>query len=204
MVIDLKRCIGCDTCTVACKSANQTPLGILWNRVFKFERGSYPNSRMSFLPVNCMHCETPECVQVCPTGASHKREKDGLVLVDEGKCMGCKVCLLACPYGARNSFLKLESYYRGGKTAWDALIEAKYPRGVVQKCDFCQSRLEKGLDPACVASCVGRAKYFGDLDDPESEVSRLIIQRAGFQINPELGTGPSLFYLPERSVSARN
>lgn len=197
MVVDLKRCIGCDTCTVACKLTNKTPLGIFWNRVFKFERGSYPNSRMGFLPVNCMHCEDPECVKVCPTGASHKREEDGLVLVDSDKCMGCKCCIIACPYGARNSFQKLEPFYGSGKTLLDKMAEAKHLAGAVQKCDFCQDRIEKGLEPACVVSCVGRAKHFGDLDDPNSTVSYLINQRKGFQLNPELGTNPSLFYLPD-------
>ena len=196
MVIDLKRCIGCETCTVACKAANQVPLGILWNRVFKFERGTYPNSRMAFFPINCMHCEDPECVKVCPTGASYKRE-DGLVLVDTGKCMGCKYCILACPYGARNSFQKFEPFYGVGKTPLDELATCKHMEGVVQKCDFCQDRVEKGLEPACVASCVGRAKHFGDLDDPGSMVTLLINQRGGFQLNPELGTNPSLFYLPD-------
>jgi molybdopterin-containing oxidoreductase family iron-sulfur binding subunit len=197
MVIDLKRCIGCDTCTAACKAANQVPLGILWNRVFKFERGSYPNSRLGFLPVNCMHCDDPECVRVCPTGASYLQEEDGLVLVDSSKCMGCKYCILACPYGARNSFRKLEPFYDAEETPLDDLARSKHVPGVVQKCDFCQERIEGGLEPACVVSCVGRAKHFGDLDDPTSTVSRLIDGRKGFQLNPELGTNPSLFYLPD-------
>ena len=196
MVIDLKRCIGCETCTVACKAANQIPLGILWNRVFKCERGTYPNSRMVFFPINCMHCEDPECVKVCPTGASYK-SGDGLVLVDSVKCMGCKCCILACPYGARSSFQELEPFYETGKTPLDELAEAKHLLGAVQKCDFCQDRVEKGLEPACVASCVGRAKHFGDLDDPKSVVSLLVNQRNGFQLNPELGTNPSLYYLPD-------
>jgi molybdopterin-containing oxidoreductase family iron-sulfur binding subunit len=111
--------------------------------------------------------------------------------------MGCKYCILACPYGARNSFQELETFYRAGRTPLDELAEAKHLRGVVQKCDFCQDRVDKGLEPACVSSCVGRAKHFGDLDDPKSVVSLLINQRNGFQLTPELGTNPSLFYLPD-------
>jgi molybdopterin-containing oxidoreductase family iron-sulfur binding subunit len=171
-------------------------LGILWNRVFKLERGTYPNSRLVFFPINCMHCDDPECVKVCPTAASHKRE-DGLVLIDSAKCMGCKYCILACPYGARSSFKKLEPFYMAERTPLDELAENKHLRGVVQKCDFCQDRLAKGLEPACVASCVGRAKHFGNLHDPNSIASLLINQGNGFQLNPELGTNPSLYYLPD-------
>jgi Fe-S-cluster-containing dehydrogenase component len=196
MVIDLKRCIGCETCTVACKAANHVPPGILWNRVFKFERGIYPNSRISFFPINCMHCDDPECVKVCPTGASYRGD-DGLVLVDSAKCIGCKYCILACPYGARNSFRKVEPFHKAGETPLDEMAKARHLRGAVQKCDFCQDRIENGLEPACVASCVGRAKHFGDLDDPNSVVSLLVNQRNGFQLNPELGTNPSLYYLPD-------
>lgn len=196
MVIDLKRCIGCDTCTMACKAANATSRGIIWNRVLKYETGKYPDSRLNFLPITCMHCEEPECEKACPTGAIIKRE-DGIVVISNDKCIGCRYCMVVCPYTSRYFFDKLRTYYPGHVTSYEKTGYKKHKLGTVQKCDFCLERVEQGLQPVCVASCPANARFFGDLDDPNSEVSKLIKERGGFVLNPELGTKPSVYYLPK-------
>lgn len=195
MVIDLKRCVGCDTCTIACKATNATTRGILWNRVLKYETGKYPNSRLKFLPVACMHCKKPECEKVCPSGATIKRE-DGIVVVDNDKCIGCRYCMIACPYASRYYFNEVRNYYTGYVTPYEEIGYQKHKLGTVEKCDFCVDRVERGLEPSCVVSCTGNARFFGDLDDSGSEVSRLIKDRGGFVLNPEMNTEPSIYYLP--------
>ena len=196
MVIDLSRCIGCYGCQIACKAENCTPPAILWSRVFYYEWGKYPVVRRLALPVLCMHCEDPPCEKACPTGATFKRP-DGIVAVDSAKCMGCGSCVIACPYRARNLNPKEREYFPGqGLTPYEQVGYLRHPTGVVEKCDFCLSRIEQGLEPACVIGCLPKARYFGDLDDPYSQVSQLIRNRRGFQISPELGTNPSVYYLP--------
>jgi Fe-S-cluster-containing dehydrogenase component len=134
-------------------------------------------------PRSCLHCETPDCVTVCPTGASYKRAEDGIVLVDEDKCIGCKLCSWACPYGAR---------------------EYSEQRGVMQKCTLCVDRIynetfaEYDRQPACVMACPTRARHFGDLGDPDSDVSKLVAARGGYDLMPELGYKPVNKYLPPR------
>jgi molybdopterin-containing oxidoreductase family iron-sulfur binding subunit len=199
MVIDLKRCIGCDTCTLACRAVKATPRGILLNRVLKYESGKYPHSRLNFLPVMCMHCEEPECKKVRPTGATVRRE-DGIVTIDGDKCMGCKYCIVACPYGARYFLDQIRTYYSGYVTPFEEVGYRQHRLGTVQKCDFCLERIERGMQPACVSVCPADARFFGDLDDPNSEVSKLIKSRRGFVLNPELGTKPSVYYLPPEQV----
>ncbi len=180
MVIDLKRCIGCYGCQIFCKSEKATPPGMLWSRVLFYETGSYPGVRKTPLPVLCMHCEAAPCVDVCPTGASQKRE-DGIVIVEREKCIGCLNCLMACPYGARYLYRDQEEYFPGqGLTPYEKARH--YTQGVVGKCDFCLSRIERGLKPACVENCMTKARSFGDLDNPESEVSQLLQSRGGFQV----------------------
>ncbi len=142
MVIDLQRCLGCDACTVACKAAHGTPRGVLWGKVFKYETGTYPVVQVRYQPVLCNHCENPACVKVCPTGASYQRP-DGIVLVDANKCIGCRYCEWACPYGAP---------------------QFSEEKGVMTKCDFCQDLQAQGQNPACVDACVMRALEFGELD----------------------------------------
>ena len=196
MVIDLKRCIGCYACQIACKAEHATPPGVLYARVVKREMGRYPNVRRLSLPVLCMHCADPPCVQVCPTGASLKAP-DGIVSVDADRCVGCRYCMMACPYGARYFHAQEREYFPGqGLTPNEEIGYKKHPPGVVEKCDFCRHRLGNGGVPACVANCPAVARYFGDLDDPDSHVSRLIGERGGFQLRPELGTNPSVYYLP--------
>ena len=203
MVIDLKRCYGCYSCSMACKVKNHTPPGVFWARVLKGETGKFPNVVRQALPVLCMHCEEPSCLEVCPTGATRKQE-DGIVVVDKDKCMGCKYCIMACPYGARYTVEKWESYFPDGlplspyeefaKREW----EEKSGVGVATKCDFCRDRIAEGRDPACVEACPAKARTFGDLDDPDSEVSFLIKRYRGEVLNPELGNRPKVYYLVPR------
>jgi molybdopterin-containing oxidoreductase family iron-sulfur binding subunit len=195
MVIDLKRCVGCYGCAVACKAEHGTRPGIMWARVLKAESGTYPAVRRLSLPVLCMHCREPACLPVCPTGATVKRA-DGIVTIDARLCIGCRYCMQACPYGARFLSDGVHAYFDGQMTPYEEATAGMHPAGVVEKCDFCLERLEQGLEPACVANCMTRARIFGDLDDPESPVSRLVRGRGGFQLNPELGTDPSVYYLP--------
>ena len=203
MVIDLKRCYGCYACVMACKTANHTPPGVFWARLLKGEMGKFPNTVRQSLPVLCMQCEEPSCLEVCPTGATIKLE-DGIVIVDQDKCMGCKYCMMACPYGARYSVEKWESYFPDGlpltpyekftKKAW----EKKSGIGVATKCDFCRDRVADGKLPACVDACPANARIFGDLDDLDSEVSWLIKTYRGEVLNPEFGNKPKVYYLPPR------
>lgn len=203
MVIDLKRCYGCYSCVMACKQANYTPPGVFWSRVLRGEMGEFPNSVRQALPVLCMQCEEPDCMKVCPTGATFQTE-DGIVRVDKDKCIGCKYCMMACPYGARYSVTEWKSYFPEGlplseyelysKQVW----EEKRGNGVATKCDFCIDRRAEGKEVACVQACPANARVFGDLDDPASEVSYLIKTKRGFVLRPEIGTEPKVYYLPPR------
>jgi molybdopterin-containing oxidoreductase family iron-sulfur binding subunit len=203
MVIDLKRCYGCFTCSMACKVKNHTPPGVFWARVLKGENGTYPNTIRQALPVLCMQCEEPSCMEVCPTGATQKLD-NGVVIVEKDKCMGCKHCILACPYGARYTTEKWESYFPDGlplspyeqfaRKAW----EEKSGVGVATKCDFCRDRLTDGKEPACVTVCPAKARTFGDLDDKNSEVSILVRRHRATVLNPELGNKPKVYYLEPR------
>lgn len=196
MVIDLKKCIGCHTCTIACKAENGTGPGIFWSLVKDQESGRYPLVRRVFLPLPCMQCEEPGCVNVCPTGASYKRE-DGIVLVDQKKCVGCGYCVEGCPYGRRYLNKKRHGYYGNEETPNEQIAYSQHETGVAEKCTFCLHLVEQGKEPACVKVCPAKARYFGDLEDSNSEVSQLIVLKRGFQLLKELGTSPSVFYLPE-------
>ena len=196
MVIDLKRCIACYGCQLACKAENGTPPGVFFARVLKHEEGQFPTVRQLFLPVLCNHCEEPPCVEVCPTGASSKDEENGIVSIDPDMCVGCRSCMMACPYSNRYLNDKPQHYFPQGPTPYEERRTAGHQTDVVMKCNFCKDRLAAGKEPACVANCVTVARIFGDLDDPNSEVSRLIKERGGFPLHPELGTKPSVYYLP--------
>lgn len=200
MVIDLKRCVGCHTCAIACKMANNLPKDILWNRILTIGNkgvdtaiGSYPNNKMSFLPVNCQHCSDPACVKVCPTGATYQRE-DGIVMQDVDKCIGCRLCMNACPYEGVRQFNDKEPEYYIDIPVGDASAQ-KHKAKTVSKCIFCAPRLAEGKQPACIELCVGRARYFGDLDDPESELHQLLRERESVKLTEEAGTNPNIFYL---------
>jgi Fe-S-cluster-containing dehydrogenase component len=196
MVIDLKRCIGCFGCQIACKAENGTRPGTTYARVIRREWGTFPNVKRLSIPVLCMHCANPPCVEVCPTGASQKRESDGIVFIETSECVGCRACMMGCPYGARYFQDEERDYFGQGENAYEESRYAAHEKGVVEKCDFCRSRLARGEEPACSANCMCKARIFGDLDDPGSEVRRLIREEGGFQLNPELGTDPSVYYLP--------
>jgi len=196
MVIDLNKCLGCQACTVSCKVENSTKPGIFWNRVEDEEFGEYPAVRRRFLPRLCMHCENAPCIEVCPTRASYKQE-DGIVLIDYDKCIGCKYCIVACPYRARYFNNEKKGYYASGLTPNEQIGYQGHRLGVTEKCTFCTHLLEKGKEPACVRTCIVKARWFGDLEDPYSEVSQLIRTRHGFQLLTELGNNPAVYYLPE-------
>ncbi|MBI2915092.1 MAG: 4Fe-4S dicluster domain-containing protein [Firmicutes bacterium] len=203
MVIDLRRCIGCDACTVACKQENHTPPGVSYNVVIKEETGTYPNTGLKLLPRPCMQCEDPPCAKVCPVAATWKRD-DGIVEIDYEKCIGCRYCMTACPYGARyfdfgenyndklNEF-EIQPSQEYGKS-WERVPGAS-PIGNVRKCHFCLHRLEQGKEPACVVTCMSKARTFGNLNDPQSAVSKLIADRRAYRLKQDLGTGPSVYYL---------
>jgi Fe-S-cluster-containing dehydrogenase component len=209
MVIDLKRCIGCYACMVACKQEHFLPPKVFWARVVISETGRYPSVTKQMYPVLCNHCREAICVRVCPTGATTKRE-DGLVIVDYDKCVGCRYCLIACPYQQR-TFLgsTKEEYFPGqGQTPMETLGKKLFPyqAGTVVKCTFCEERIDPGVrqglkpgvdreaTPACVNACPVKARIFGDLDDPRSHVSILIKEKQGFQLHPEYATEPSIYY----------
>ncbi len=174
MLIDLRRCIGCHACSVACKSEFDVPLGSTRSWVEYIEKGTYPNVRRSFLPRLCNHCTNPPCVDVCPAGATWKREEDGIVVVDPDLCIGCGYCVLACPYDAR--FMNPVT-----KSA--------------DKCDFCLHRVSQGLVPSCVNTCMAEARIFGDLNDPESEISKKIATNPVTVLHQEMGTEPNVYYI---------
>jgi sulfite dehydrogenase (quinone) subunit SoeB len=198
LTIDLDTCVGCHACATACKEWNASskvsgpladydpfgsePSGVWFNRVRHFEVGEYPDSKTINFPMSCMHCADADCVTVCPTGASYKRA-DGIVLVDQDKCMGCNLCAWACPYGARE------------------LDQASH---TMKKCTLCVDRIYDELlppedrQPACVLACPTHARMFGDFDDPTSDVSQATAERGGFGLMPDLGYDPVNRYLPPR------
>lgn len=199
LVIDLDICVGCHACAVNCKEWNTgghsapltdenpygaNPQGVWFNRVHSFEAGDGDSGRTVHFPRSCLHCDEPACVTVCPTGASYKRESDGIVLVNADTCIGCKLCSWACPYGAR---------------------EYDYADGVMKKCTLCIDRIEnqhlppEDRLPACVSTCPASARHFGDLGDPNSDVSQLVAERGGYDLMPEMGMQPVNKYLPPRA-----
>lgn len=197
MVIDLKRCVGCQACTIACKSENGTPPDVLFTKVVEQVAGEYPIVKKKFIPILCNHCKNAPCERVCPTGATY-RQDNGIVMVDDNKCVGCRACYVACPYKNR-MFLRRGSLKTGyfGKelTPFEKVKYPKWQEGVVSKCTFCKERVDKGLEPSCVQTCPADARVFGDLSDPESKVSRLIRQRGGYQPLCHNNTDPSVYYL---------
>jgi Fe-S-cluster-containing dehydrogenase component len=207
MVIDLKRCNGCYSCVLACKQENFLPSGIMFNRVLVGENGKYPASVVKeILPVLCNHCREAACVDVCPTGATTKRA-DGIVVVDYDKCIGCRYCVIACPYQQRSYLDKFGEYFPGHETHYEKLAAEMFQTGVAVKCVFCKDRIDKGISkglipgvdreatPACVINCFAKARHFGDLDDHSSEVSRFISERKATPLHPEYGTEPSVYYI---------
>ena len=197
--ISLRRCIGCNTCAVACKMQNNVPDGMLWNRVltegcerFDSAEGTYPNLSRTYLPLACQHCENPACERVCPTGATYKDDK-GRVEIDYDKCIGCRMCMAACPYSAR-TFNWNEPVRATGASYGDARVPER-GRGVMEKCTLCKERTDEGDEPMCVRCCPADARIFGDLDDPDSAVSRLRREQSAEVLLEEKGTRPQVFYV---------
>lgn len=233
MVIDQERCIGCWTCAVGCKEINNQPMGFWWNRILTttpnalsgeasqalaapasehidVPAGSFPDVEIAYLPVACQHCEDAPCVKVCPVEATFRRD-DGTVLIDFDRCIGCRYCVAACPYGVRTfnwgdgehvpDFTV--GYGRDYRTDGRLVFTPDRPAGVVEKCTFCVERIDEGQLPFCVEVCPTGARIFGDLNDPASEVAALVHTGGAAQLQQELGTNPHVFYLPvehERNV----
>lgn len=201
MVIDTKRCIGCNTCAVACKVENNLPRNTWWNRTLTVggenldtPSGTFPNLEMSYITLACQHCENPACTKVCPVGATYKDDETGAVMQDYDKCIGCRYCMAACPYnGVRNFNWKEPEYILDFPTGGQNV--PTQVKGTVTKCMLCSHRTKEGLEPACVQSCPERARYFGDLDDPNSEISRILASNNHYQLLEEQGTNPSVFFL---------
>ncbi len=217
MVIDLAKCIGCHACTVACVAENKLPPGVVYRPVLEEEIGTFPGVRRRFVPRPCVQCQNPPCVKVCPVTATYKIPQ-GVVVVDYRKCIGCRYCLVACPYSARTSDFG-EWYTRRtpesngrmlGKTAasqgYETTPAAEYgkkwpargsgsPIGNARKCHFCLHRVKVGMLPACVTSCVGRATFFGNRNDSESLLFSLLSSPRIFRLKEELGTKPAVYYL---------
>jgi tetrathionate reductase subunit B len=178
MVVDLRRCVGCNACTVACKMENAVPDGFYRSWILQADKGTYPLVTRVKMNHLCNQCQNPPCVPVCPAKATQK-DKGGIVTIHSIKCIGCGRCVKACPYNAR--------YLKPGKP-------------IADKCNFCFHRIQAGLLPACVGTCVGQALFFGDLNDPKGEISRLLALHKKEVLRPELGTNPSVFYLGLREV----
>ncbi len=174
MAIRTANCVRCMGCVVACRAENDVPEGSSRNWIGQTElRGRFPHVGVDFVPGQCMQCEEPHCARVCPVGATSKDE-DGVVRIDRDVCIGCRYCVLACPYDARF---------------------ANHELGVADKCDFCTDRVRAGREPACVQTCPSRTRVFGDLDDPDSEISTLVASERTHRKKLEAGTEPKIFYI---------
>ena len=194
MVVDLKRCVGCNACAVACKSEHNAPNNVLFTTVLEKEMGTFPHCNRVFVPVLCNHCDVPVCAQVCPTKATHKRP-DGIVFIEYAKCIGCCACIEHCPYHVRTLVQDNRVLYPDGATVFEKPVAQPILIKVAAKCDLCYHRVEKGLAPACVEVCPTRARVFGDLADPASEANTLVTEHGGWQMLPERQTQPCVFYI---------
>lgn len=193
MLIDLNTCVGCNACMAACAIENQTPV---WKNVWRTyvhdqEIGIGDDVRRRFFPRLCNHCENPPCLTVCPTGATYQRS-DGLVLIDDNLCMGCGACEMACPYRARYELTYAD--IREGKVFYGNLRRTSPG---YDKCNFCAQRIDAGRKPACVETCVGASRLFGDLDDPHDYVAKMAASGIAQPLMPQLGTRPHVYYINE-------
>ncbi len=207
MVIDLRKCIGCHACTVSCIAENKLPPGVVYRPVIEEESGEYPHVSRVFTPRPCMQCDNPPCVPVCPVEATFKRQ-DGIVAINYDQCIGCRYCIAACPYSART--FDFGEFYTaktpGGVQAYEKAATFEYgkkrvrdheasPVGNARKCHFCMHRIEEGMLPACTSTCVGRATYFGDANDPNSLVHELLGLPGVQTLKPEANTKPRVHYI---------
>lgn len=193
MVIDLNTCVGCNACMAACAIENQTPVwkGKWRTYVHDKEIGVTEQVRRRFFPRLCNHCSNPPCLTVCPTGATYKRA-DGIVLVDPERCMGCRACAMACPYNAR-----YEVTYDDIREGREFYGELQREDPSMDKCSFCAHRVEQGRKPACVETCVGSARMFGDLDDPSDSVAQIVASGVAQPLMQHLGTRPNVYYIDD-------
>lgn len=203
MAIDLTRCFGCQACAAACKVANNLPLGVAYNTVHTqggshtdTAAGQFPDCTLSYLPFQCQHCTNAPCVEACPTGATQQRE-DGIVWVDAEQCIGCDSCIAACPY---QDEYHVRTHLHGEVTySLDVVVgEADAPvhlSETVEKCTFCKNLVDRGEEPACMQLCPARARFWGDVEDPDSDVSKAIEGRTYQRVNEEAGTEPNVYYL---------
>jgi len=221
MVIDLDKCTGCQSCSVACKAENNVPHGSpeehsrrtapFWHKVIAASNGKYPTLSIDLIPMPCMHCDDAPCVTVCPAQATYKRE-DGIVIQNFRRCIGCKYCIVACPYGARSFNYKEpeDEPYNRPDLPPERADRGVWPfphrvHGVVEKCTFCFHRIDAAIEegkvvgeevlPACAEACPARAIAFGDLGDPASHVSQLLASRQATRLREEMGTSPKVYYL---------
>ena len=220
MVIDLDKCTACQACTVACKSENNVPFqeedqtskgrGMYWMQVLAAVEGEYPSVRIRLMPRPCMHCDKPPCVQVCPVAATHV-DKDGSVVQRNERCIGCRYCMVACPYGVRYFNWFAPTFPETMSRYINPRVEVRRV-GIVEKCTFCVQRrlaaeakaLKEGREvrdgdvvTACQQTCTGRAISFGDLDNPQSTVYKLSKDKRAFRLLEEVGTEPKVYYLKE-------
>ena len=203
MAIDLTRCFGCQACAAACKVANNLPKQVAYNTVHTqggahtdTAAGQFPDCTLSYLPFQCQHCTDAPCVEVCPTGATQKRD-DGIVWVDATQCIGCDSCIAACPY---QDDYRVRTHVSGEPEYYldVAVGEADAPvhmAETVEKCTFCKNLVDRGEEPACMQLCPARARFWGDVEDPDSDVSKALERREYKRINEEAGTEPNVYYL---------
>lgn len=217
MAIDLRKCVGCHACTIACVAENKLPPGVVYRPVMEEEIGTYPHVTRRFIPRPCLQCDNPPCTDVCPVKATYKDE-EGMVVMNYDRCIGCRYCITACPYSART--FDFGGVYTQGTPSAQGLIlgqaaaddyeraasfeygvererirRGASPVGNVRKCHFCMHRVHNGALPACVTTCIGRATIFGDADDPDSLVAETIAKPNVTRLKEELGTEPRVYYL---------
>ena len=212
MIADLRRCVGCQTCTAACKEGNGTPPGVQWRRVLDLEAGTYPNVNRVFVPVGCQHCAHPPCLEVCPSTATRQRP-DGIVTVDYTLCIGCSYCIMACPYDAR-SLVGSEAGFAFGEQPTEAEAARAEGKsiGVATKCTFCAGRIDAGTarglvpgqdpeaTPLCVNNCISGALSFGDIDDAFGPVASLLAENKSFRMHESEGTDPGFYYIWDKGM----
>ncbi len=224
MAVDLDRCQGCRACVEACKIENNTPSSVFWMYVFRLEEGEYPDTQITFLPRPCQHCANAPCVKVCPTGARFTND-DGIVLTDYDRCIGCRYCEVACPYGVNyfnwrhpeDAFADYQIDFGDAEVAeatggfippyrnpdhdgphgkeQRVTSGSAHMKGVIEKCTFCVHRVDKGMVPACVETCPVGALVFGDTDNAESPISTFLRGREHYRLLEDLGTEPNVYYL---------